>query len=258
MADGFRYSGADKISMKKKAIFNWSGGKDSALCLYHTKQNKEIEICSLVTTTNGANNRISMHGVRNSLLRKQAESIGIPIKEIPLPENASMEEYDDIMKENMNGFLSAGVTYSVFGDIFLEDLRAYREEKLKEAGMQALFPLWKRPTSEIIKEFIQLGFKAVIVCVNAKYLDASYLGRVIDTDFIAGLPDNVDPCGENGEYHSFVFDGPVFNSPVEFVRGEVVERVYNDINKDKEDNNERPEKEFDTRFYYMDIYGESE
>jgi len=124
--------------------------------------------------------------------------------------------------------------------------------------MQALFPLWKRPTSEIIKEFIQLGFKAVIVCVNAKYLDASYLGRVIDTDFIASLPDNVDPCGENGEYHSFVFDGPVFSSPVEFVRGEVVERVYNDINKDKEDNNERPEKEFDTRFYYMDIYGESE
>jgi uncharacterized protein (TIGR00290 family) len=254
MVNGFRNSNEDKRSMIKKAIFNWSGGKDSALCLYHTLQNKEIEICSLVTTTNNANNRISMHGVRNNLLKAQAVSIGIPIKEIPLPEHASMEEYDRIMKGSMNEFINSGISYSVFGDIFLEDLRAYREEKLKEAGMQALFPLWKRPTTELMNEFIDLGFKAVIVCVNAKYLDASFLGRVLDHDLIADLPGNVDPCGENGEYHSFVFDGPIFQKPVEFVRGEIVEREYKATDTDK-NNNEKVEL-FDTRFYYMDIFNE--
>ena len=237
----------------KKAVFNWSGGKDSALCLYHALKDESIDIRYLVTTMNEANSRISMHGVRDYLLSKQAENIGINIKQIMLPEKAPIDVYDKIMYESMQSVTAEGIEYSIFGDIFLEDLRTYREEKLKEAGMKALFPLWKRRTNELINEFIELGFKAVIVCVNAKYLDKTFLGRVIDKEFIASLPANVDPCGENGEYHSFVFDGPIFNKPVEYKCGEIVEREYKPNSGSDQESKDKKIQCHDTRFYYMDI-----
>lgn len=238
--------------MKKKAIFNWSGGKDSALCLHYALKNNDISIVSLVTTINKANNRVSMHGVQNELLQMQAANIGLPLKQIPIPENTLMEEYDRIMKAGMDDFVNCGVEYSIFGDIFLEDLRLYREEKLKETGMKALFPLWKKSSTELLNEFIELGFKAVIVCVNAKYLDASFLGRTLDKNLLADLPANVDPCGENGEYHSFVYDGPIFKSPISFLTGETVEKEY--PRSANISNDDRSDDLFDTRFYYMDVY----
>lgn len=194
----------------KKAIFNWSGGKDSALCLYHCLNDKEIEIKYLLTTLSQQHDRISMHGTRKELLQLQAQNIGIELREIYLPESASMEIYDEIIKKALNEFKNEGIEYSIFGDIFLEDLKKYREDRLAEVQMKGLFPLWKKTSTEITKEFVDSGFKTVIVCVNDRYLDKSFAGRVIDKAFLNDLPDNVDPCGENGEYHSIVINSPDF------------------------------------------------
>jgi uncharacterized protein (TIGR00290 family) len=167
-----------------------------------------------------------MHGVRRSLLEAQAGSIGMPLHTIELPEQPGMEEYDKAMRDKVLALKSDGYTHAVFGDIFLEDLRKYREEKLSAVDMQGVFPLWKRDTGELMREFLGLGFKAIIVCVNEKCLDKSFCGRLIDESFVHDLPAGVDVCGENGEYHSFVFDGPVFKDPIPFTRGEVVRRTY--------------------------------
>lgn len=228
----------------KNALFNWSGGKDSAFALYEVLKDKDISVKYLITTLNGANNRVSMHGVRSEILELQAEMTGIELKKIMLPEKAPLDIYDKIMKENLLSFSERGIEYSVFGDIFLEDLRVYREERLKEANMKGLFPLWKRPTDKLAREFISLGFKSVVTCVNARCLDASFLGRVIDTDFINSLPAGVDPCGENGEFHSFVFDGPVFSGPIPYKTGEIVEKEYVQ---------DGDGKNFDNLFRYIDI-----
>jgi len=236
----------------KKSIFNWSGGKDSALCLYHCLNNRDIEIKYLLTTLSEKHKRISMHGVRKKLLQLQAKNIGIKLKEIYLPESASMETYDSIMKQTFNGLRDEGIEYSIFGDIFLEDLKKYREDRLAEVRMKGLFPLWKRSSTDILKEFIDLGFKTVIVCVNEKYLDKSFAGRVIDKDFLNDLPDNVDPCGENGEFHTFVFDGPIFNMKIDYESGELVRREYK-VNKDDSNESDNDQKEQDSVFWYRDI-----
>lgn len=212
--------------MKPKAIFNWSSGKDSALALYKILQSNEYEICSLLTSVNSHYNRISMHGVRAELLEEQAKSIGLPLHKMEIPEMPSMEIYEDIMKATLDKFRSEGVTHSVFGDIFLEDLRKYREDKLTTIGFTGVFPLWKIDTTALIQEFIALGFKTIVTCVNEKYLDHSFVGRVIDQDFINDLPSNVDVCGENGEFHTFTFDGPIFSKPIQFEKGEIVYRKY--------------------------------
>lgn len=211
---------------KEKVIFNWSGGKDSALCLYKLQQSAQYDITGLLTTVNAEHRRISMHGVRLELLDKQAGSLGIPSLKIMMPESPTMEAYEKVMHDTLMQLKKDGVTSSVFGDIFLEDLRAYREQKLAEIGMRGIFPLWKKPTKELIREFIDLGFKTITTCVNEKYLDQSFVGRVIDHDFLNDLPANVDPCGEHGEFHTFVFDGPNFKEPVAFNKGEIVYRTY--------------------------------
>jgi uncharacterized protein (TIGR00290 family) len=221
---------------KPKAIFNWSGGKDSALALYHVLKDNQFEITQLVTTVNSKYNRVSMHGVRNELLHAQGEAIGIPIKKIFLPETPSMEDYNAIMKEQLSEIKKGNITHSIFGDIFLEDLRAYRENKLKEVGLKGYFPLWKRDTKEIVNEFIDLGFKTMVVCVKSEFLNEDFTGRIIDKDFLKDLPKNVDPCGENGEFHTFVFDGPIFKNPIKFELGERTYRAY-DNPKSKEDAN---------------------
>ncbi|MXS72351.1 diphthine--ammonia ligase [Flavobacteriaceae bacterium W22] len=212
--------------MIQKAIFNWSSGKDSALALYKTLQEEKFEITSLLTSINEEFQRISMHGVSVSLLEKQAESLGFPLIKLELPKDPSMEEYQELMSSTMNKIKSQGVTHSIFGDIFLEDLKKYREDQLQSIGMEAFFPLWKKNTADLIHEFLDLGFKTIVTCVNETYLDKSFAGRIIDASFIKDLPENVDPCGENGEFHTFTFDGPIFKNPIDFEIGEVVKKTY--------------------------------
>lgn len=212
--------------MKEKAIFNWSGGKDSALCLYKIMQAQQYDIECLLTTVNEQYQRISMHGVRVDLLDAQAKSIGLPSVKVPIPELPTMEVYEGIMEIVLKNLKAQGATASIFGDIFLEDLRQYRENKLSALNLKGVFPLWKMPTHKLIREFIDLGFKTIVACVNDQYLDKSFAGRVIDNDFLNDLPGNVDPCGENGEFHTFVFDGPIFSNPISLCTGEVVYRKY--------------------------------
>lgn len=209
-----------------ECIFNWSGGKDSALALYKLQLGNEFKIKYLLTTLNAEYKRISMHGVRQELLAKQAKSIGIPLVECFLPEKATCSDYNGMMRETLINFIVEGIHYSAFGDIFLEDLRQYRENQLDKIGMKAIFPLWKRNTIDIANEFIDLGFKTIITCVSSKHLDKSFVGRTFDKQFIADLPKDVDPCGENGEFHSFVVDGPIFKTPINYTLGEKVFRSY--------------------------------
>lgn len=238
---------------KERAIFNWSGGKDSALALHYAQNEGKYEIAGLLTTVNETYQRISMHGVRNALLHKQAQSIGIPVQEVLLPESPSMADYDQIMNNVLGELRQTGISHSIFGDIFLEDLREYREARLKEAGLKAVFPLWKRNTTDLIKEFIDLGFKTVVVCVKSPLLSADFAGRIIDHDFLKDLPGNVDPCGENGEFHTFVFDGPIFKEPVAFDIGEVVYRTYK-LRKEEEDNCfSQDQQKNEVGFHYCDL-----
>ena len=242
--------------MKKKAIFNWSSGKDSALALYKILQDPEFEISCLLTSVNQQYQRVSMHGVRIELLEQQAKSIGLPLQIMQIPEMPTMEVYENVMRNTLDKLKSQGVTHSVFGDIFLEDLRKYREDKLAEIGFEGVFPLWKTPTKDLIQEFIDLGFKTIVVCVNERNLDKSFVGRIIDQDFINDLPEDVDVCGENGEFHTFTFDGPIFSKPIDFEIGEVVYRKYE---KPKEEDTSdsacdtNATDAFDFGFWYCDL-----
>jgi uncharacterized protein (TIGR00290 family) len=206
-------------------FLNWSGGKDSAFCL-HIAGKQGLEVTALVTAVNQQHNRISMHGVRKELLELQAASIQLPLHIIPLPEKASMSAYEEQIHRSNLLLKTQGFNEAVFGDIFLEDLRQYRETLYQKDGISCSFPLWKMDTKELVKEFIAAGFKAIVVCVNASLLDESFCGRIIDERFLNDLPPTVDPCGENGEYHSFVFDGPIFQQPVRFEKGDITRREY--------------------------------
>lgn len=205
---------------------NWSGGKDSSLCLHYVMQEKKFEVSCLLTSVNAVHDRISMHGVRRGLLQTQAEAVGLPLETIELPEQPGMEEYERAMQTKVAQLRADGMSHAIFGDIFLEDLKRYREEKLQSAGIECVFPLWKISTQELMQSFLQVGFKAIIVCVNEKMLDKSFCGRLIDEAFVRDLPPGVDVCGENGEYHSFVFDGPIFKQPIPFNKGEIIYRKY--------------------------------
>ena len=207
-----------------KCIFNWSGGKDSSLALYHCLQNQTLDIKYLVTTINDAADRISMHGVRVELLIQQAESIGIPLYQIRLPEMPDMETYDNAMRQHLEHFSEEGITHSVFGDIFLEDLKMYRDSRLAEIGMTGIYPLWKRDTTELINEFLSLGFGTVIAC-TMEHLE-HIAGQEISAELIASLPAGVDVCGENGEFHTFAFKGPIFKKEIKYKLGERVFKEY--------------------------------
>lgn len=236
------------------SVFNWSGGKDSSLALQTILKDERYKITQLLTSVNSIHDRISMHGVRRSLLEQQAKSIGLPLNILSLPEQPGMSEYNDLMAEKMTALRKEGNTHSIFGDIFLEDLRKYREYQLKKAGFEAVFPIWNRDTTELIHEFIEQGFKTVTVCVKGDLLDKSFVGRVIDKQFIKDLPENVDPCGENGEFHTFTFDGPIYNHPIPFEIGEKVFRAY-EAPKDEKDicgisNEKNPDK---MGFWFCDL-----
>ena len=240
--------------MITKVIFNWSSGKDSALALYKILQDPSIEITTLLTSVSQQYNRISMHGVRVELLEAQAKSLGLPLHKMEIPEMPTMESYEQIMRETLLEFKAQGVTHSVFGDIFLEDLRQYRETKLAEMGFQGIFPLWKRETKALLQEFLSLGFKTIVTCVHERYLDKRFVGRIIDAQFIADLPEDVDVCGENGEFHTFTFDGPLFSQPIGFEIGEIVYRKY-EKPKETVTNTacDTAESAFDYGFWYCDL-----
>lgn len=207
-------------------LMNWSGGKDSALALYHALRHPDLHVSDLLTSVNAHYGRVSMHGVRVALLQAQAERIGLPLTQLALPELPDMAQYEHLMRATLAPLQARGIRHAVFGDIYLEDLRRYREQQLAQLGIEAIFPLWQRPNADLLREFFSLGFQAVVVCVNEQYLDASFCGRLLDEDFLRDLPSGVDSCGENGEYHSFVFDAPYFSRPIAFQWGELVRRSY--------------------------------
>ena len=205
-------------------LFCWSGGKDSAMALHTLLQRSDVRIAALLTTVTEGYDRISMHGVRRELLVQQAESIGLPLHEVRIPPQCVNPIYEARMEEALRLHLENGVQKVAFGDIFLEDLRAYRKKNLARIGMTALFPIWKRDTRDLIREFHADRFRAIAVCVDPKVLDPTFAGRDLDESFFLDLPPHADPCGENGEFHTFVFDGPIFHSPIPVRTGEIVNR----------------------------------
>ena len=210
--------------MKEKVVFCWSGGKDSPLALYKLIKESRYEVVSLLTTFNEHFQRVSMHGVRLELLERQAEAVGLPLQKMFVSQRSSNEEYLLNLTRHLLAYKAQGVSSFVFGDIFLEDLKRWREENLAKLGLRGIFPIWKRDSRDLIREFIALGFSSVICCVNDAYLDQSSLGRNIDAQFVSNLPADVDPCGENGEFHSFAFAGPIFKKSLPIKVGEVVYR----------------------------------
>ena len=218
---------------REKVLVSWSGGKDSSLALYEIQKNGSYDIVALFTTITRDYDRVTMHGVRRNLLEEQVRAIGITLHEVFMPKNVSNEEYNRIMEREMKEAKEKGISSLVFGDIFLEDIRKYREENLSKVSMKGVFPLWKRNSRELVKDFIRLGFKAIVVCVDSNVLTKDYIGRIVDEKFLEELPSNVDPAGENGEYHTFVFDGLIFKRKVNFEKGETIFR--------------------ENRFYYLDL-----
>ncbi len=212
--------------MKEKIILFWSGGKDSTMMLHEILESNQFEIVSLVTTLTDAYDRISMHGVRRELLEQQAQSLGLPLSKMFITHKANNEEYEQKWHEILSVFGEQGVKKVGFGDIFLEDLKHYRDKFIQERGFEGVYPLWKKETRSLVGEFIRLGYKARVTCVDTKKLDSSFSGRLMDDSFVQDLPSEVDPCGENGEFHSFVSAGPIFKNDVECFPGEQVQRDH--------------------------------
>jgi len=221
--------------MKKTTpiLFSWSGGKDSSLALYEILITGEYEITALITTITSDYDRVSMHGLRTELLEEQTLSVDIPLQKALISKDASNDEYESAFNSLLLSYKEKGIEKVVFGDLFLEDIKKYRENLLGKIGMECVFPLWKRDTAKLAQEFIQLGFKAITVCVDSEVLGEEFAGREFDKQFLNELPAEIDPCGENGEFHTFVYDGPIIENPIEHRLGEVVLR--------------------DERFYYCDI-----
>jgi len=210
--------------MKEKVVFSWSGGKDSARALYEIKRSGNYEVAALLTTVTADFDRISMHGVPRILLEQQARSLGVPLEKFFITKGISNEEYESKMRVVLEKYLARGVKSVVCGDIFLEDLKKYREDNLAKIGMKGIFPIWKQDSRQLALSFIKLGFKAIVTCVDSSVMGKEFSGRAFDEDFLSDLPSGVDPCGENGEFHSFVYDGPIFAEPLSFIKGGIVLR----------------------------------
>ncbi len=223
--------------MPRPVVVLWSGGKDSMLALAQTLQEDQFEVVALVTTVTREYDRISMHGVRSVLLEQQARSLGIPLQVVSLRAGCTNHEYEAVMRQALLSFAQKGVSAAVSGDICLTDVRAYRERLLGSVGMDGLFPLWASDPAQLARRFSDSGYKAVTCCVDSHVIDGSFAGRTFDRALLASLPPGADPCGEKGEFHTFVFDGPLFQQPVYWVGGETVLR--------------------DERFYYFDLIPDS-
>ena len=234
---------------RPKAIFCWSGGKDSSYCLHKVLTEKLFDVKYLLTTVNDKFKRISMHGIREELLDKQAESIGIPLLKVRVTEGTN-NEYEKQMEVVLLKAKSEGINNVIFGDIFLEDLRVYRETNLAKLRMKGIFPLWKMDTTILINDFISRQFKAIICCTNDGYLGEEWVGREIDKAFLEHLPVNVDPCGENGEYHTFCYDAPLFKKKINFTIGE---KVYKPLEIKTEDVCALPTNITTKGFWFCDL-----
>ncbi len=211
-------------SHRPKALVSWSTGKDSAFALWEVRRAGALDVVGLLTTVTTAFGRVSMHGVREALLDRQIEEVGLPCRKIGIPSPCPNEIYESEMTRALTEAKEQGVTHVVFGDLFLEDIRAYREAKLAKMGVTGVFPLWGRDTHALARDMLAAGLRATLTCVDPRRLAASFAGRAFDLDLLARLPPEVDPCGENGEFHTFVTGGPMFENPIAVLAGEVVER----------------------------------
>ncbi len=211
---------------KQKTFLNWSSGKDCAFALYQLLQEERTSVEKLFTTVSKSTGRIGMHGLRETLLRQQAQAIGLDLEVAYLPENNSLDSYNQVMHNAMQNLIKEGYSHAAFGDIFLEDLRMYREEQLSKVGLKGLFPLWKNNTKEQLNQFVAASFKSVVVAASGEYFDKTFPGTKIDEYFLDKLPIGVDPCGENGEFHTFCYDGPIFANEVKFKFGERKTSTY--------------------------------
>jgi len=216
----------------KKTLLSWSSGKDSAWALHTLRRRSDLEIAGLLTTMNQLYQRVAIHAVRLELLQCQAEAVGLPLHIIDLPYPCSNSQYEAAMKKFIEQSRRQGIECMAFGDLFLADIKEYREAKLSGTGITPVFPLWLKPTDQLASEMISGGLRAVVTCVDPKQLPASFAGREFNEDFLSALPDCVDPCGERGEFHTFAFDGPMFSKPVNIEVGEITERegfIYADV-----------------------------
>ena len=213
-------------SSRPKALLAWSSGKDSAWSLHLLRQRGEVEVVGLLTTINEAFDRVAMHAVRRELVEAQARAAGLPLWTVPIPWPCTNEIYEQRMAEAVSRAKTQGITRMAFGDLFLEDIRAYRIAKLKDTGIEPLFPVWgtKADTPRLAREMLAAGLRAIITCVDPKQCDPRFAGRVFEPRLLEDLPPSVDPCGENGEFHTFCYAGPMFSAPIAVKRGEVVER----------------------------------
>lgn len=212
------------LRMRPRALLSWSSGKDSAWALHVLKQRGDLEVVGLLTTLNQVHDRVAMHAVRHELLELQAAAAGLPLLVVPIPSPCSNDEYEAAMRAALERAAEMGVTRMAFGDLFLEDIRAYREQKLAGTGIEPVFPLWGLPTPELARDMLSGGLRARLTCVDPKQLPARFAGREFELQLLRELPVAVDPCGERGEFHTFAYDGPMFSQRIAIEAGEVVER----------------------------------
>ena len=223
---------------------NWSSGKDAALAYHLLTGQGMSEVTHLLTTLSEEHDRVFMHGIREKLLDTQAYRMKLPLLKVKLPASPDDAIYKEAMLRTMAGLKEQGVTAAAYGDIFLEDLKVYREQQLAQVGMKGIFPLWKKDTRDLVRMVEGAGIEAIIVCVNEKYLGKEFLGKKINSGFLDSLPENVDPCGENGEFHTFVYNAPFFSAAIPIVTGEVIHRTYKSPDGDNK---------WDTGFYFLDV-----
>ena len=228
---------------RAKVVMNWSSGKDAALAYHMVMQEGSCEVVQLLTTLSDEHGRVFMHGVREKLLDMQAERMSLPLLKIKLPASPADDLYKSAMFQAFTDLKKQGVNVAAYGDIFLEDLKIYREQQLEQVGVSGLFPLWKKDTKELVRLVEDTGIEAIIVCVNEMHLGKEFLGQKIGRAFLDKLPENVDPCGENGDFHTFVYNAPFFSSPIPIVTGEIVHRSYTSPAGSM----------WDTGFYFMDV-----
>lgn len=224
---------------------NWSSGKDAAMAFFHLQHSNTYRVRTLLTSLSASYNRVSMHGTPASILELQAQRMQLPLKKISLPENADMETYNSIMQTAVQELKGEDIDTFAFGDIFLEDLRAYREAQLAKAGATAVFPLWKKDTAALVAQLEDAGIQAMIICVHDKFLGKEFLGRFVNRELLNDLPKNVDPCGENGEYHTVVINAPFFTTPISVSPGEIVYKNYKAADE--------ADSAWHTGFYFLDV-----
>jgi uncharacterized protein (TIGR00290 family) len=238
------------MDLKKKVTISWSGGKDSAFALYKVMLSGEFSITSLHTVINEETRRVGMHGVAEALIERQAEALGLPLTKLYLESSESHDAYSRLMTDYYQRCADNSIDAVVFGDIFLEDLKAFRENLLRPSGLEGIYPLWKIDTAVLMADFINAGFKTMICAANAAWFPASFAGSTIDHALVTALPAGVDPCGENGEFHTLVYDGPLFRRPVALKKGEVIRKTYSY----QKVNDAGATEPVETAFWFQDLF----